>query len=76
MATDQIKKVPKPPMIKMWNFGNIIGANLNIMYPDNPPGIQINEFPIHQYIDNDSDNTTYEDNKQSSVIQLDGHQLI
>ena len=76
MATDQIKKLPKPPMMKMWNYGNLIGANMNIVYPENPPGVQINQFPIHQFIENDPDNQTYEENNPFGVTSLTGRTLI
>lgn len=76
MATAQIKKVPKPPMIKMWNYGNLIGANMNIVYPENPPGVQINQFPIHQFIEKDPANETYEQAAPSGYMSLQGKRLI
>jgi hypothetical protein len=76
MATDQIKKVPKPPMIKMWNYGNLIGANMNIVYPENPPGVQINQFPIHQFIEKDPGNETYEQGNPSGYMSLVGNRII
>lgn len=74
--TDQIKKVPKPPMMKMWNYGNLIGANMNIVYPENPPGVQINEFPIHQYIEKDPGNHSYMENNPSGYMSLTGKRII
>lgn len=74
MVTAQIKKVPKPPMIKMWNWGNLIGANMTIKYPENPGSFQINEFPIHEYIEKDRPNMTYEDNQPNSTMKLTGHE--
>ena len=72
MATDQIKKVPKPPMMKMWNYGNLIGGNMNIVYPENPPTIQINEFPIHQFVENDPGNQFYSNPQPGGVVKLHG----
>ena len=74
MVTEQIKKVPKPPMIKMWNWGNLIGGNMTIQYPDNPGGFQINEFPIHQFVERDVQNSIYAESEPSSVTKLSGHE--
>jgi hypothetical protein len=76
MIVAQIKKVPKPPMMKMWNYGNLIGANMNIVYPENPPGVQINTFPIHQFIEKDPGNETYEESNPSGYASLTGNRII